>query len=107
GVGRRVFALSFGKTARRRGKPLIFGRIGGTPLLGLPGNPVSTLVCAHLFLRPAIQKMLGEAAASPLRTARLLGKLPANEHRQDYVRARCTWRDGQLWAAPFPAQDSS
>ena len=53
-LGPRGFALDFWKIAMRPGKPLIFGRLGATPLLGLPGNPVSTLVCAILFLRPAI-----------------------------------------------------
>src|SRR4030095_13256581 len=53
------FALDFWKIAMRPGKPLIFGRLKNTPLLGLPGNPVSTLVCAQLFLNPAIAAMLG------------------------------------------------
>jgi len=106
-LGPKGFALDFWKIAMRPGKPLIFGRLGATPLLGLPGNPVSTLVCALLFLRPAIAAMLGRSADVPLQSARLLGPLAANDSRQDYVRARCEWRDGFLWARPFPAQDSS
>ena len=58
-LGPKGFALDFWKIAMRPGKPLIFGKLGATPLLGLPGNPVSTLVCAILFLRPAIAAMLG------------------------------------------------
>jgi molybdopterin molybdotransferase len=106
-LGGQGLKLDFWKIAMRPGKPLIFGRIGGTPLLGLPGNPVSTLVCAHLFLKPAIQKMLGQTAAAPLKSARLAAPVAANDARQDYLRARCEWRDGQIWARPCSAQDSS
>jgi molybdopterin molybdotransferase len=106
-LGPKGFALDFWKIAMRPGKPLIFGRLGTTPFLGLPGNPVSTLVCALLFLRPAIAAMLGRPAGAPLQAARLGGSLAANDSRQDYVRAACEWRDGLLWARPFPAQDSS
>ena len=101
------FALDFWKIAMRPGKPLIFGHLGTTPFLGLPGNPVSSLVCALLFLRPAIAAMLGRKTETPLKQAQLAGTLPANDSRQDYVRAVCEWRDGDLWARPFPAQDSS
>jgi molybdopterin molybdotransferase len=106
-LGPEGFVLDFWKIAMRPGKPLIFGRLGATPLLGLPGNPVSTLVCALLFLRPAIAAMLGRTADTPLQSARLSGSLAINDNRQDYVRATCEWRDGLLWARPFPAQDSS
>ncbi len=101
------FVLDFWRIAMRPGKPLIFGRLGKTPLLGLPGNPVSTLVCAILFLKPAIAAMLGTDARTPLRTARLTRDLAANDTRQDYIRARLEIRDGELWAEPFAIQDSS
>ncbi len=106
-LGPEGLVLDFWKIAMRPGKPLIFGRIGPRPFLGLPGNPVSTLVCALLFLRPAIMAMLGRQTETMLRPARLAGSLPANDTRQDYVRAACAWRDGHLWARPFPQQDSS
>ncbi len=106
-LGPQGFALDFWKIAMRPGKPLIFGRLGTTPLLGLPGNPVSTLVCALLFLRPAIAAMLGRDTTTPLRSARLIDPLSANDGRQDYLRATSEWRDGLLWARPFPAQDSA
>ena len=64
-LGPKDFALDFWKIAMRPGKPLIFGRLGKTPLLGLPGNPVSTLVCALLFLKPAIAAMLGTRMETP------------------------------------------
>jgi molybdopterin molybdotransferase len=106
-LGPKGFALDFWKIAMRPGKPLIFGRLGGTPLLGLPGNPVSTMVCALLFVRPAVTALLGENAPSPLISARLARALGPNDQRQDYVRARLTLRDGERWVEAFPVQDSS
>ena len=106
-LGAKGLALDFWKIAMRPGKPLIFGRLGETPFLGLPGNPVSTLVCALLFLRPAIAAMLGHTVATPLKPARLTGCLAANDTRQDYLRAALEWRNGECWARPFPRQDLS
>ncbi len=99
--------LDFWKIAMRPGKPLIFGRLGALPLIGLPGNPVSTLVCAILYLRPAIAAMLGTDTAPPLATTRLAAPLKANDQRQDYIRARLEQREGEMWAQPFSIQDSS
>ena len=103
----RGFVLDFWKIAMRPGKPLIFGRLGSTPLIGLPGNPVSAFVCAHLFVKPAIAAMMGMPTAPALLGARTAGAMPANDSRQDYVRAHFEFRDGDLWATPFPLQDSS
>ena len=58
-LGEQGLAVDFWRIAMRPGKPLMFGRIDGTFLIGLPGNPVSSLVCAIMFLAPAIRKMLG------------------------------------------------
>lgn len=99
--------LDFWKIAMRPGKPLIFGKLGTTPFLGLPGNPVSSLVCAILFLKPAIAAMLGEPTDMPLRSARVARSLPVNDTRQDYLRARLAFRDGEWWAEPLAIQDSS
>jgi molybdopterin molybdotransferase len=101
--------LDFWQVAMRPGKPLMLGRYRGTPMLGLPGNPVSTMVCALLFLKPALDRLAGlaESAASPA-TARLAVDLPKNDRRQDYLRSRLAYSsDGTLEAAPFPVQDSS
>ena len=106
-LGPKGFELGFWKIAMRPGKPLIFGRLGKTPLLGLPGNPVSTLVCALLFLRPAISAMLGTPHSENILTAKLATELRPNDGRQDYVRARKQVRDGELWVEPFSIQDSS
>ena len=101
--------LDFWKIAMRPGKPLMFGRIGATPMLGLPGNPVSSMVCALLFVRPVLERMLGEARPErPAGTARLGRDLPANDRRQDYLRARLERDDtGRPVAVPFDLQDSS
>jgi molybdopterin molybdotransferase len=106
-LGPKGFVLDFWKIAMRPGKPLIFGRLGNTPLLGLPGNPVSTLVCARLFLKPAILTMLGTSTDEPALTARLARDLLANDTRQDYLRAKIEIRNGERWADPFAVQDSS
>ena len=101
--------LDFWKIAMRPGKPLMFGRIGDTPMLGLPGNPVSSLVCALLFVRPALYRMQGRSGLEPETTqAVLTSALGANDRRQDYLRARLGRNDsGRLTATPFNRQDSS
>ena len=99
--------LAFWRIAMRPGKPLIFGHLGDTPLLGLPGNPVSTGVCAMVFVAAAIRAMLGQPVNAPTQTA-LLGKdLPENDQRQDYLRAEISYDDqGQIWVTAFAKQDS-
>jgi molybdopterin molybdotransferase len=108
-LGEAGLAIDFWKIAMRPGKPLIFGAIKGTPMLGLPGNPVSTLVCATIFLLPGLEKMQGlPQTASPARHAILARPLPANDRRQDYLRATLSQGpDGALVATPFDKQDSS
>jgi molybdopterin molybdotransferase len=101
------FVLDFWKIAMRPGKPLIFGRLNASPLIGLPGNPVSAMVCALLFVRPALAAMLGTPYAAPVHTARLAAPLKPNGKRQDYIRARLSVADGELTATPFTLQDSS
>ena len=105
----RGFTLDFWKIAMRPGKPLIWGRLGQTPVLGLPGNPVSALVCGVLFLLPALARLSGlEAVAPPLHKALTGADLPANDRREDYLRARVS-RDaaGRLVATALSRQDSS
>jgi len=101
--------LDFWQIAMRPGKPLIVGRYRGTPMIGLPGNPVSTLVCALLFLHPAVARLSGGAApAETPPTARLGVALPKNDGRQDYLRSRLTnAADGMHEVFPFEVQDSS
>ncbi len=108
-LGNEGMDLSFWRIAMRPGKPLMAGRLGKTKVLGLPGNPVSSLVCGLLFLKPLIAKMLGapNGSASP-KEAILAEAIGENDRRQDYVRAMLSEdADGRLIAAPFPKQDSS
>jgi molybdopterin molybdotransferase len=100
--------LDFWRIAMRPGKPLMVGSLGETHVLGLPGNPVSSLVCGLLFLEPLIRKL---ALLPPVkREATALAAIPlkANDQRQDYVRATLTKAaDGSWLAEPFSKQDSS
>ena len=101
--------VDFWKIAMRPGKPLMFGDIGGQPFLGLPGNPVSALVCAILFLSTAMARLSGLPAKHPAHINVQAGAdLAQNGPRQDYIRAR-VGRDetGQLIATPVSLQDSS
>jgi len=103
------FELDFWQIAMRPGKPLMVGRYRGTPMVGLPGNPVSTLVCAMLFLKPALDRLSGAPAEPDApATARLGVALPKNDRRQDYLRSRLVRAaDGALEVFPFEMQDSS
>lgn len=96
------------KVAVRPGKPTWFGVTSIGPVLGLPGNPASALVCAHLFLKPLMEKMLGRDAAVTFRKARLALTLPANGPREHYLRARLeSDENGQVTVRSFEDQDSS
>ncbi|ANL72253.1 molybdopterin molybdotransferase [Rhizobium phaseoli] len=100
--------LDFWRIAMRPGKPLMVGSFGETHVLGLPGNPVSSLVCSLLFLEPLIRKL---AALPPVRreaTVEAAVSLRANDHRQDYIRAKLSKSAAGNWLAePFGKQDSS
>ncbi|MBI1179606.1 MAG: molybdopterin molybdenumtransferase MoeA [Alphaproteobacteria bacterium] len=107
-LGDAGLEIDFWKIAVRPGKPLIFGRLGDALMLGLPGNPVSAMVCALLFLVPALRRMQGiEPVELPRATAVLGRDLPANRERRDFMRAALERRDGRLVATPFASQDSS
>lgn len=100
--------IGFWKVAMRPGKPLMHGRIGGAEVLGLPGNPVSTLVCGVLFLVPLIRAMQGRSNILPEISAAILEKdLKPNDMRRDYVRGQVQTRDRQLRITPLTRQDSS
>lgn len=97
-------ARSFYKVAMRPGKPLMAGRLNGAAMVGLPGNPVSAMVCGHIFLAPMVRAMLGLGTTLPnLRSVRLTGDLGANGPREHYMRAVV---DGDRLHA-FDNQDSS
>jgi molybdopterin molybdotransferase len=101
-------ALSFWKVAMRPGRPLMHGRLGAMAVLGLPGNPVSSYVCAFLFLVPLIRLLCGRHDLVTLaETVRLGCDLSENDERADYLRASLRDEDGGAVATPFPVQDSS
>jgi molybdopterin molybdotransferase len=100
--------LSFWKVAMRPGRPLMHGRLGAMHVLGLPGNPVSSYVCAFLFLVPLIRRMSGRTdLAQPAETAALGCGLAENDERADYLRATLETGPSGPVATPFPVQDSS
>jgi molybdopterin molybdotransferase len=107
-LGNEGMDLSFWRIAMRPGKPLMAGRLGKTKVLGLPGNPVSSLVCGLLFLKPLLQTMLGQQTeTSGLKHAVLAADIPENDRRQDYVRAMLSEKESRLIVTPFEKQDSS
>lgn len=100
---------AFWKIAMRPGKPLMAGRLAGVPMLGLPGNPVSSVVCGHLFLLPMLRAMQGDPAPAPMpRRARLAAAVDANGPRTHYMRARLADGGDTLpLITPFDRQDSA
>ncbi|HEY2615827.1 MAG TPA: gephyrin-like molybdotransferase Glp [Acetobacteraceae bacterium] len=105
----RGLELDFWQIAMRPGKPLLFGRLGPVKVLGLPGNPVSALVCSILFLLPALSRLSGLPAGPPPTVQAIAGAaLRANDHRADHLRATVTTDpQGRIIATPFPVQDSA
>lgn len=109
GLAEQGFVLDFWRIAMRPGKPLLSGSLHGVPVLGLPGNPVSALVCAVLFLWPALSRLSGLSGDPlPSVTMPLGADAAANDHREDYLRAVIEpGPDGMDRVTPFPRQDSS
>lgn len=100
--------LSFYKVAMRPGKPLMAGRVRGKAMVGLPGNPVSSMVLGHLLLRPAVDAMLNLPTTAPTRRKVRLGQpLAANGPREHYMRARLEETPEGPVVFPYPNQDSS
>jgi len=100
--------IEFWKIAMRPGKPFLFSKIFNTPLIGLPGNPVSSGVCCMLFVNLAIRKMLGVKGDYPVYERAILeGKLNTNDQRLDFVRAKLSYKENVLYVKPINKQDSS
>lgn len=110
-LGEAGLEIDFWRIAMRPGKPLMVGKFQDALMLGLPGNPVSTIVCAFLFLVPALQQMMGQTVPQPglaRFSARLTAPLPKNDRRQDYLRSTITVTEtGDRLVTPFGKQDSS
>jgi len=99
---------AFCKIAMRPGKPLMAGRLGDAVMLGLPGNPVSAIVCGHLFLLPLLRALQGLPDAAPqVLRARLARDIGPNGPRAHYMRATLTHGDGLPRIDPYAAQDSA
>jgi len=102
--------LGFWRIAMRPGKPLIHGRLGAMHIMGLPGNPVSSIVCSLIFLIPLVRKLAGDrdAGADHTQPAILGADMKANDQRQDYLRATLeSDGEGRVVATPHTVQDSS
>ncbi|MGI9523445.1 MAG: molybdopterin molybdotransferase MoeA [Hyphomicrobiaceae bacterium] len=101
--------LDFWKIAMRPGKPLMCGQIGSTLVIGLPGNPVSSLICSHVFIRPLIHALLNVSPGEPdLEMATAAVALDPNGSRQHYMRAIATRTgEGEVLVTPVASQDSS
>jgi molybdopterin molybdotransferase len=107
-AGEMGMETAFYKVAMRPGKPLMAGRLRGVPMIGLPGNPVSALVCGTVFLIPAIKAMLGlPKSAMPTQNATLSIDIGHNGPRAHYMRAVTQIKNGTLTVRPFDRQDSS
>lgn len=109
-LAREGLELGFWRVALRPGKPLMHGRLGDMLVIGLPGNPVSSIVCGLLFVVPAIRALQGDPQAGADRSepATLARDLPANDGRADYMRATLALEPGCLPVAdPEKRQDSS
>jgi molybdopterin molybdotransferase len=100
--------LSFWRVALRPGRPMMHGRLGAMQVLGVPGNPVSSYVCAFLFLVPLLRRLQGRRDSAHVSEKARLGRdLPENDERADYLRAALLdGPDGPI-ANPVPVQDSS
>ncbi|PWK69782.1 gephyrin-like molybdotransferase Glp [Aminobacter sp. AP02] len=99
--------LDFWKIAMRPGKPLMFGRLGKTRCVGLPGNPVASLICSHIFLKPLLAKLGGRPYSPDIRNGILDTAVAANDLRQDFVRAVARETPDGLIVTPYMVQDSS
>ncbi|MFJ5369057.1 molybdopterin molybdotransferase MoeA, partial [Bosea sp. CER48] len=108
-LDRAGMSLGFWKIAMRPGKPMMTGRLGRMVVVGLPGNPVSSIVCGHLFVLPLIEALLGMADPDRDRSMpALLGRdMPGNDEREDYLRSELAMTPDGWVATPFDRQDSS
>jgi molybdopterin molybdotransferase len=102
-------AMAFWKIAMRPGKPMMHGRLGAMGVIGLPGNPVSSYVCAFLFMVPLIRALSGRSVIHHRHERAVLGRdVGANDQREDYLRAHLEERDdGTRVVVPVNHQDSS
>ncbi len=101
------FNEDFWKVAMRPGKPFFFGMLRNTPVLGLPGNPVSSYMCALIYLAPMISHMKGLASDPVYQKGTLTLSIPATDERETYIGAKVQWRHDRWEVMPFVTHDSS
>lgn len=107
-LAERGMTLDFWKIAMRPGKPLMFGKLGGQRVMGVPGNPVSSMICARVFLVPLIRRLLGlDDHGFATRSALLTVDMAPNGPRQHYARAILETSAGRETVRPVTSQDSS
>ncbi|WP_025898990.1 molybdopterin molybdotransferase MoeA [Sneathiella glossodoripedis] len=108
-LGKDGLEIDFWRIAMRPGKPLMFGDLNGTPMIGMPGNPVSSMICSFIFLMPALDILMGRPPSSPpIVPAILSHDLSENDRREDYMRAKIVGeKDGLPVVELFSSQDSS
>jgi len=108
-LGKEGLEIDFWRIAMRPGKPLMFGDLAGTPMLGMPGNPVSSMICSYIFLYPALDVLMGRKPRTPSYVpARLSHDITKNDQREDYQRALIVGEeDGLPLIKLFSNQDSS
>jgi molybdopterin molybdotransferase len=107
-IAREGAELGFWRIAMRPGKPLMMADLGPMRLLGLPGNPVASFVCATIFLTPLLRRLSGRTDWNWTTEPGVLGApLRANDQRADFLRATLRREAGQEVATPFGIQDSS
>ena len=100
--------IEFWQVAMQPGKPFAFGMIDGTPLFGLPGNPVSVFVAFEQFVRPALLHMMGSPQTfRPRLTGEIEEPLSTNPEKTVFVRVAVTWEDSTPHARPSGGQDSN
>ncbi len=108
-LGKEGLQIDFWRIAMRPGKPLMFGDLAGTPMLGMPGNPVSSMICSYIFLIPALDILMGLKPRQPISIPAFLSHdVKQNDRRQDYLRAKIIGeKDGLPLIETFSNQDSS
>ena len=104
----RGMEVGFWTIAMRPGKPMMFGRLNGMKMLGFPGNPVSSMVASHVFLKPLIRRYLGLSDQLDIRTGICGADIGPNDQREEFMRATAAPNaQGQMCVTPFSRQDSS
>jgi len=102
----RMGEVIFHRVAIKPGKPILFGKIEGTPLFGLPGNPSSAFVCFEIFVREAILRVSGYKDVAPIWVKAKYFDEHSPHPRDEFISARCEYENGELVARKVREQGS-